>query len=60
MSGALQLGYLVFEVSDLGAWKDFGTKILGLGVVGAARGQVHLHLVTPVHVGFRQRRNIYL
>ncbi|MCZ6805587.1 MAG: VOC family protein [Deltaproteobacteria bacterium] len=34
MSGVLQLGYLVFEVSDLAAWKDFGTKILGLGLVG--------------------------
>jgi len=34
MSGVLQLGYLVFEVSDLAAWKDFGTKILGLHIVG--------------------------
>ena len=34
MSGVVQLGYLVFEVSDLAAWKDFGTKILGLHVVG--------------------------
>jgi 2,3-dihydroxybiphenyl 1,2-dioxygenase len=34
MSGVLQLGYLVFEVSDLGAWRDFGTAILGMGVVG--------------------------
>ncbi|MGB5702125.1 MAG: VOC family protein, partial [Polyangiales bacterium] len=33
MSAVKQLGYLVFEVSDLGAWKDFGTKILGLQVV---------------------------
>jgi 2,3-dihydroxybiphenyl 1,2-dioxygenase len=33
MSAVKQLGYLVFEVSDLGAWADFGTKILGLQVV---------------------------
>jgi len=33
MSLVKQLGYLVFEVSDLGAWEDFGTKILGLQVV---------------------------
>ncbi|MEM7434363.1 MAG: VOC family protein [Myxococcota bacterium] len=33
MSGASQLGYLVFEVSDLAAWREFGTKVLGLGVV---------------------------
>jgi 2,3-dihydroxybiphenyl 1,2-dioxygenase len=35
MSTVKQLGYLVFEVSDVGAWKDFGTKILGLQVVDA-------------------------
>ncbi len=33
MSLVKQLGYLVFEVSDLAAWEDFGTKILGLQVV---------------------------
>jgi 2,3-dihydroxybiphenyl 1,2-dioxygenase len=33
MSAVKQLGYLVFEVSDLRAWEDFGTKILGLQVV---------------------------
>ncbi len=33
MSAVKQLGYLVFEVSDLAAWEDFGTKILGLQVV---------------------------
>jgi 2,3-dihydroxybiphenyl 1,2-dioxygenase len=33
MSAVKQLGYLVFEVSDLAAWEAFGTKILGLGVV---------------------------
>ena len=33
MSAVKQLGYLVFEVSDLEAWEAFGTKILGLGVV---------------------------
>ena len=33
MSAVKQLGYLAFEVSDLAAWEDFGTKILGLEVV---------------------------
>ncbi len=33
MSAVKQLGYLVFEVSDLAAWEDFGTKVLGLGLV---------------------------
>jgi 2,3-dihydroxybiphenyl 1,2-dioxygenase len=33
MVSVKQLGYLVFEVSDLAAWQDFGTKILGLGLV---------------------------
>ena len=33
MSAVKQLGYLAFEVSDLEAWRSFGTKILGLEVV---------------------------
>ncbi|MBW2380885.1 MAG: VOC family protein, partial [Deltaproteobacteria bacterium] len=33
MIAVKQLGYLVFEVSDLAAWEDFGTKILGLQLV---------------------------
>jgi 2,3-dihydroxybiphenyl 1,2-dioxygenase len=33
MSAVKQVGYLVFEVSDLAAWEDFGTKILGLELV---------------------------
>ena len=33
MSVVKQLGYLAFEVSDLEAWRNFGTKILGLEVV---------------------------
>ena len=33
MSAVKQLGYLAFEVSDLAAWEDFGTKVLGLEVV---------------------------
>lgn len=33
MTAVKQAGYLVFEVSDLSAWEDFGTKILGLQVV---------------------------
>ena len=33
MSAVKQLGYLVFEVSDLEAWRGFGTGILGLQVV---------------------------
>ena len=30
MTGVKQAGYLVFEVSDVTAWEEFGTKILGL------------------------------
>jgi 2,3-dihydroxybiphenyl 1,2-dioxygenase len=33
MSGVKQLGYLVFEVSDLAAWESFGTRVLGMQVV---------------------------
>lgn len=33
MSRASQLGYLVFEVSDVPAWREFGSKVLGLEVV---------------------------
>ena len=33
MTAVKQAGYLVFEVSDLAAWEDFGTKILGLQLV---------------------------
>ena len=43
MSSVKQLGYLVFEVSDLGAWEDFGTKILGLELVDR-RGDVGFSL----------------
>jgi 2,3-dihydroxybiphenyl 1,2-dioxygenase len=32
MSGIQQLGYLGFEVSDLGAWESFATDVLGLEV----------------------------
>jgi 4,5:9,10-diseco-3-hydroxy-5,9,17-trioxoandrosta-1(10),2-diene-4-oate hydrolase len=35
MIAVKQLGYLVFEVSDLAAWEDFGAKVLGLQVVEA-------------------------
>ena len=40
MTAVKQLGYLVFEVSDLAAWEDFGTKILGLQVVDRAETPV--------------------
>lgn len=33
MNGVSQLGYLVFEVSDLAAWRRFGQHVLGLSVV---------------------------
>ncbi len=33
MAAVKQAGYLVFEVSDLAAWENFGTKILGLQLV---------------------------
>jgi 2,3-dihydroxybiphenyl 1,2-dioxygenase len=32
MTGVSQLAYLGFEVRDLSAWEQFGTKILGLGI----------------------------
>jgi 2,3-dihydroxybiphenyl 1,2-dioxygenase len=51
MSSVKQLGYLVFEVSDLEAWQDFGTKILGLQVVDP-RGDAGFSLRMD---GYRQR-----
>lgn len=33
MNGVSQLGYLIFEVSDLTAWRRFGQQVLGLTVV---------------------------
>jgi 2,3-dihydroxybiphenyl 1,2-dioxygenase len=36
-TGVTQLGYLGFEVSDLGAWETFATSVLGLGL--ASRGE---------------------
>ena len=51
MSAVKQLGYLVFEVSDLAAWEDFGTKILGLQVVDN-RGQAGFSLRMD---GYHQR-----
>src|SRR5437660_9799226 len=33
MTSVAQLGYLGFEVSDLGAWEAFATNVLGLEVV---------------------------
>jgi 2,3-dihydroxybiphenyl 1,2-dioxygenase len=36
-TGIAQLGYLGFEVSDLGAWESFATSVLGLSV--SARGE---------------------
>lgn len=56
MSGIQQLGYLVFEVSELEEWEDFGTKVLGLMLVdrqedGGFRlrndGYRHRIIVTP-------------
>ena len=32
--GVQQLGYLAFQVKDLGAWERFGADVLGLDVVG--------------------------
>lgn len=34
MTHVAQLGYLHFEVRDLAAWESFGTRVLGLAVVG--------------------------
>ena len=33
MPGVTQLGYLGFEVSNLGAWETFAADVLGLGIV---------------------------
>jgi 2,3-dihydroxybiphenyl 1,2-dioxygenase len=51
MSSVKQLGYLVFEVSDLAAWEDFGSKVLGLQVVDS-RGDDGFSLRMD---GYRQR-----
>jgi len=51
MSSVKQLGYLVFEVSDLAAWEEFGAKVLGLQVVDS-RGDDGFSLRMD---GYRQR-----
>jgi len=51
MSSVKQLGYLVFEVSDLAAWGEFGAKVLGLQVVDS-RGDDGFSLRMD---GYRQR-----
>jgi catechol 2,3-dioxygenase-like lactoylglutathione lyase family enzyme len=51
MIAVKQLGYLVFEVSDLAAWEDFGAKVLGLQVVDA-RGDAGFSLRMD---GYQQR-----
>ncbi len=38
MLGVSQLAYLVFEVSDLGAWAEFATRLLGFGVTEGQGG----------------------
>lgn len=48
MSAVSQLGYLVFEVRDLRAWEDFGTRILGLQVVDR-RGESGFSLRMDAH-----------
>lgn len=45
--GITQLGYLGFEVSDLGAWQSFATQVLGLQI--GARGQGELVLRLDAH-----------
>src|SRR5689334_9048093 len=37
--GVAQLGYLGFEVSDLGSWEKFATETLGLTVAPQAKGR---------------------
>ena len=39
MSAVRQLGYLVFTVSDLSRWEQFGTEILGMAVVNRRAGE---------------------
>ena len=48
MSTAAQLGYLGFEVSDLGAWRRFATELFGLAV-GAPRPDGALPLRMDQH-----------
>ena len=38
------LGYLIFEVSDLAAWRRFATEILGLQAVDRADGAIDLRM----------------
>ena len=39
-----QLGYLAFEVSDLGAWESFATRVLGLEVARRSEGAFTLRM----------------
>jgi 2,3-dihydroxybiphenyl 1,2-dioxygenase len=48
--GIAQLGYLGFEVSDLGAWEAFATGVLGLAVADKGEGALSLRMD-----GHRQR-----
>ncbi len=49
-TGVMQLGYLCFEVSDLGAWEALATDVLGLEVSGRPDGGLALRMD-----GHRQR-----
>jgi 2,3-dihydroxybiphenyl 1,2-dioxygenase len=44
MAAVQQLGYLGFEVSNLGAWESFGRDVLGLEVAPRADGGLGLRL----------------
>ena len=48
-TGVLQLGYLGFEVSDLGAWEAFATSVLGVTVAGRGDGALSLRLDGHAH-----------
>lgn len=42
MPGVTELGYVRFGVSDLAAWRDFVTRLLGLELNGNGEGPVYL------------------
>ena len=42
MAGITELGYVRFGVSDLAAWRDFATRLLGLEAAGNGGGPLYL------------------
>ena len=46
MTGVTELGYVRFGVSDLAAWRDFATRILGLELNGGGSDASPMYLRT--------------